>query len=452
MIATIVLTGITASLAFVLAAYLAERALHAVRLPTRFPWIVASVVPALLPLAQVLVLSLPGAAQTGGDAGAAQVLPLTTILTATAVERLGATTAAALDVWLLASWACATVIVGVRLVSSARSLGRAAHAWRPAEVAGVNAWISTGYGPAVVGLRDPRIVVPQRIAQLTLEEQRLAVAHELEHIAKRDQWWLYAAALSPVIVPWNPLAWFAIRRLRSAIEVDCDARVLRKEPNVAAYASLVLNVASWPREALTGALAMGDGAAGVAQLERRLRIMTSRSTTRRLTRAALSLAGAAALGVYGCEVAVNVDRPDQPEKRQARGELRGQEMRVSTNEVHTLPKVVTTGAAAPSADAERPFFEFQVDKPVTTAPGSASPRYPQILRQAGVEGEVLVQFVVDTDGRAEPATFKVLRSSHDLFAASVAKALPAMRFIPAEFRGRRVRQLVQQPFAYTIAR
>jgi outer membrane biosynthesis protein TonB len=35
------------------------------------------------------------------------------------------------------------------------------------------------------------------------------------------------------------------------------------------------------------------------------------------------------------------------------------------------------------------------------APNSATPSYPDILRQAGVEGEALVSFVVDTTGRVD---------------------------------------------------
>jgi periplasmic protein TonB len=113
---------------------------------------------------------------------------------------------------------------------------------------------------------------------------------------------------------------------------------------------------------------------------------------------------------------------------------------------------VAKGVERPVVNQDQPYFEFQVEKPVVGAPGSSQPRYPDILRQAGVEGEVLAQFVVDTTGRAEAGSFKVLKSSHDLFAQSVRSALPSMRFIPAEVGGRKVKQLVQQPFAFTIAK
>lgn len=117
-------------------------------------------------------------------------------------------------------------------------------------------------------------------------------------------------------------------------------------------------------------------------------------------------------------------------------------------------KGVEGGKPAPvqAAGDNQTYFEFQVEKPVVQAPGSSTPRYPDILRSAGVEGEVLAQFVVDTSGRADPGTFKVLKSSHDLFSQAVRQALPQMRFIPAEVGGHRVKQLVQQPFTFAIAK
>ena len=98
------------------------------------------------------------------------------------------------------------------------------------------------------------------------------------------------------------------------------------------------------------------------------------------------------------------------------------------------------------------YFDFQTEKPVMQASNSVAPAYPDILRQAGVEGEALVSFVVDTSGRVDQATFKVIRTTHELFASAVKNVLPRMRFIPAELGDRKVRQLVQQPFSFAIVK
>ena len=109
------------------------------------------------------------------------------------------------------------------------------------------------------------------------------------------------------------------------------------------------------------------------------------------------------------------------------------------------------GGTAP-VQTDQAYFEFQVEKQVAPQAGNPGPRYPDMLRSANVEGEVLAQFVVDTTGRADMSTFKVLKSSHDLFTNSVRSTLPNMRFYAAEIGGRKVKQLVQMPFQFTLTK
>ena len=110
------------------------------------------------------------------------------------------------------------------------------------------------------------------------------------------------------------------------------------------------------------------------------------------------------------------------------------------------------GGKGPVPQGDQPYFDFQVEKPVVMAPGAPGPQYPDMLRTAGIEGTVLAQFVVDTTGRAEMSTFKVLKSDNDLFSNAVKNALQRMRFLPAEVGGRKVKQLVQQPFQFSLNR
>jgi periplasmic protein TonB len=108
------------------------------------------------------------------------------------------------------------------------------------------------------------------------------------------------------------------------------------------------------------------------------------------------------------------------------------------------------GGKGPVTD--QPYFDFQVEKQAGLVPGNPSPRYPEMLHSAGIEGDVVAQFVVDTTGRADIETFKVIKTSHPQFADAVKEVLPRMRFYPAEVGGRKVKELVQQPFAFTITR
>lgn len=129
-----------------------------------------------------------------------------------------------------------------------------------------------------------------------------------------------------------------------------------------------------------------------------------------------------------------------------------------TNEDDFSGKGVAGGIAAGVVGGTGPvnpdqtYFDFQVEKPAASMPGSAGPRYPDILRSGGVEGTVLATFEVDTTGRVVIASFRVIKSDHAMFEQAVRSALPNMRYLPAEVGGRKVKQLVQQPFTFTLQR
>jgi protein TonB len=96
-----------------------------------------------------------------------------------------------------------------------------------------------------------------------------------------------------------------------------------------------------------------------------------------------------------------------------------------------------------------PYMEFQVETPVAKIGGDA-PDYPPSLRDMGVEGEVLAQFVVGENGRYQGGTLKILNSSNPAFTAAVKDALPRMKFSAAQIGGKKVPQLVQMPFQFNL--
>jgi protein TonB len=77
------------------------------------------------------------------------------------------------------------------------------------------------------------------------------------------------------------------------------------------------------------------------------------------------------------------------------------------------------------------------------------PEYPAVLRQDGVTGTVLAEFVVDSNGNTDMRTLQVLHSDNRFFTQAVRRALPYMRFVPAESSGHRVAQRLQMPFSFT---
>jgi periplasmic protein TonB len=93
------------------------------------------------------------------------------------------------------------------------------------------------------------------------------------------------------------------------------------------------------------------------------------------------------------------------------------------------------------------FLEAQLDDPVQVI-SQPQPRYPPVLASAGITGRVEVQFIVDTTGHTEASSFKVMKTSHPAFAEPAKETILKSVFKPARFKGRPVRQLVQQAIAF----
>ena len=85
-------------------------------------------------------------------------------------------------------------------------------------------------------------------------------------------------------------------------------------------------------------------------------------------------------------------------------------------------------------------------------PGSChTPVYPPALQQAGVSGLVIVGFIIDTLGRADPATIRVIQSDHRDFNAPAISAVRSCSYRPGELSGRKVRVWVQQPITFQVS-
>jgi TonB family protein len=75
---------------------------------------------------------------------------------------------------------------------------------------------------------------------------------------------------------------------------------------------------------------------------------------------------------------------------------------------------------------------------------SAPPlQYPSLLRQAGIQGRVMVRAIIDSTGRAEPASVQVIESPHPGFDQAARNLVLQARFRPGRLRGRAIRVLVE---------
>ncbi len=102
-----------------------------------------------------------------------------------------------------------------------------------------------------------------------------------------------------------------------------------------------------------------------------------------------------------------------------------------------------TAPRAPVARAE--VYAASVLEELPERTGGPAPAYPEMLRGAGIAGDVTVEFVIDTAGRVEPGSVRVVASTHELFSQAVLKVIGGWRFRPGRIEGIAVRSRVTMP-------
>jgi beta-lactamase regulating signal transducer with metallopeptidase domain len=272
-----------------------ERAFRCLGLPARFVWLAVMGATVTLP-AVVWFLgpwntALPGRLRASAlDALAA--IPETTDVTEPLMAGLRVVSGIAVGAWLLLSLGLMLALVW----ASARANAERSR-WATGEIDGVSVLLSRDFGPAVVGFARQRIVLPGWVRQLPVMERRMVLLHEGHHLRAGDVRTVALGLGILVIMPWNPALWWQLRRMRLALEVDCDERVLCSGADRATYAELLVTLkvrATGPR--LVG-IPFSEPRSWLAL---RIREITRRPRSRPSRRASLHGALAGALGILAC--------------------------------------------------------------------------------------------------------------------------------------------------------
>jgi TonB family protein len=259
------------------AAWVGERAVRAQGWSGRWPWALALGGSLALPLAAWLRPGSPA------DVATTSVMPMPGAYVMESLPPLMlhpvGTAAPSLEMVLLWGWAAASGLLLLYLAVSGLRVRAEGRLWRRGEVDGVAVMVSAATGPAALGLFRGRVVLPEWALSLDDRLRRLLVLHEAEHVRAKDPQLALAGLVACALMPWNVALWWQLARLRLAIEVDCDARVLRQYDDAAGYGTLLLEVGQ-RRARLAVGLAESR-----SMLERRIRMITSRELGRRTARA-----------------------------------------------------------------------------------------------------------------------------------------------------------------------
>lgn len=250
--------AIMVSLLLSLGAFLAERAARLKQAGTRWVWITAIVASLILPtLMSSVTFEVPDVL---GDQVSSKIVALRQTTTLTLSPAVWITGEPEPQSWRIADetirrlWLGVSIAMLLALLASGIQLALRKRRWRRDTVAGISVYLTPDVGPAVVGLLRPSIALPTWVAHASSQHQTSVLAHEQSHLDARDpQLFTFALALL-VFMPWNLPLWWQLRRLRYAIEIDCDARVLKAGVDPAHYGETLIVVGE-RQSAYVGAVA-----------------------------------------------------------------------------------------------------------------------------------------------------------------------------------------------------
>lgn len=156
--------------------------------------------------------------------------------------------------------------------------------------------------------------------------------------------------------------------------------------------------------------------------------------------------------------------PPEPEPEEKPPELKTDPPQLSLSQLDLVLNPGAGGALAGAGDFTLPsldvsqqalgtddFLNFSEldEKPDFVPGGRVAPRYPPAMRNAGIEGNVLVEFFVEKNGTVVQA--KVISSDHPGLEAEAVKAALKWKFKPGTQDGLPVRFRVRIPISFSLS-
>jgi TonB-dependent SusC/RagA subfamily outer membrane receptor len=320
--------------------------------------------------------SASSAAATSGSSSAATSGSTSAATSGSTSAATSGSSAAANSVWpafaaparrgadrvLAGAWALLTLVVIAGYAHAWGRYRRAREGWRSARLCGQAVLLARDTGPGVFGLRRASIVLPDWVVTAPTSVQRVIMLHETEHARAYDHVLLALAPLALVLLPWNLPLWWMVRRLRLAVELDCDRRVLRRGVPARDYGRLLLDIAGDTPGLPAAAVALAEPR---TFLETRIIAMTAPALRRPLLRTATLSAAAMVLALGACQTVAPLT-PRQAPVHTAAAETDREAAAV------TEPAAVAAPGAVAEAGAVQPASASGVRGATSIRPAAAS--------------------------------------------------------------------------------
>ena len=399
------------------AALAAEHSLRLHHRPTRWVWLAAIFVSLALPTFYFLVPSASPDDLGPLSAGLSAVIGAIQIATPLASGPADSPhLLARIDPVLTAAWLVASAVLLLFYFRSFQRLRRASRGWAIRTVDGKRVFVAAEMGPAVMGFRRGQIVVPQWTLDLEEDHRRIVILHEEEHLKAGDHRLILAGQTALVFLPWNPIFWWMVRRLRSAVEFDCDRRVLERGAHLHTYSTLLIEVG---RRTSRRNLPQAAFAESQSLLEKRIRRMAAGVPRYRGRKSALAGSVAAVLLAFACQA-----RP--PTEAALDDDL----------------------ARLMSAPVETPFTVKPKLRDPMAAVLAVQRNYPETMREAGVGGQADVWILIAVDGTVKSARLAEGSEYPTLDRAALAAAAE-FEYEPAQHEGESIPAWFRVSIAFT---
>jgi TonB family protein len=265
--------------------------------------------------------------------------------------------------------------------------------------------------PMTLGGLRPTILVPERLVDAT-EELRMTLRHELVHVRRWDDCTQLVERLIAALFAVHPLVGRLRQQIAEARERACDAAVLDDgETPAGDYARLLTAFADGAVPRRLGALSLSESPSSLTDRLSAMRSsMPSLLSSRAALGAVLATVGLAlTLGVVACSDSVGPSPASD-----APGGDASTSATAADDEVHMVVE----------------------DQPELLGGMKAlqeSIQYPQMAKEAGIEGRVIVQFVVDKNGAVTNPT--VTKGVHEQLNEAALQAVKQQEFNPGRQDG-----------------
>jgi TonB family protein len=283
--------------------------------------------------------------------------------------------------------------------------------------------------PVTLGGLRPVLLLPPRLTDAP-EALRMTIVHELIHVRRYDDLAHLAERLAAALCAAHPLVRRIAARVAAARERACDAAVLTDgNTSPSDYARLLTTFADRASARRLGALSLSESP---SSLTTRLRAMQSTmsnwvSTPSSLAASLLAVGVLIVFGVVACSDSVAPSAPSSDASSPPGNSE-------TANQTGASDEVFVEVEQRPECGGLRALTDHI--------------QYPDLAREAGIEGRVVVQFVVDENGDVTDPT--VTKGVHEALDAAALSAVKQLECKPGQQRGEPVKVRMALPVTFRL--